>query len=132
MRKLFGFGTPKQLAATMERGGRALFRRFVTIFIQLAAVVPGIAINLAGAPPSAAEFCPKLATWSLREDRVNQQAASLQGVNSCNKIARVKVLSQGTGTGEASCHPPSSLSSSEPRLSSFAVSTFSFSLCPNQ
>lgn len=38
MRKLFGFGTPKQLAAAMERGGRAFFWRLATMIIQLAAV----------------------------------------------------------------------------------------------
>ena len=43
MRKLFGFGTPKQLAAATERGGRAFFWRFAAIFIQLAAGVNGIA-----------------------------------------------------------------------------------------
>jgi transposase len=43
MRKLFGFGTPKQLAATMERGGRAFFWPLAAIFIQLAAVVHRIA-----------------------------------------------------------------------------------------
>jgi len=36
MRKLFGFGTPKQLAAAMERGGRALFGRlaFILTLVQ--------------------------------------------------------------------------------------------------
>lgn len=39
MRKLFGFGTPKQLAAAMERGGRALFWRLAALVIQLAPIV---------------------------------------------------------------------------------------------
>ena len=42
MRQLFGFGTPKQLAAARERGGRGLFWRLATMTIQLAAVVDGI------------------------------------------------------------------------------------------
>ena len=42
MRKLFGFGTPKQLAAAMRRGGRRLFWRLASIIIQLVAVVAGI------------------------------------------------------------------------------------------
>jgi transposase len=39
MRKLFGFGTPKQLAAAMERGGRALLGRlaFILTLVQLVA-----------------------------------------------------------------------------------------------
>jgi transposase len=39
MRKLFGFGTPKQLAAAMERGGRALWGRlaFILSLVQLVA-----------------------------------------------------------------------------------------------
>jgi hypothetical protein len=35
MRKLFGFGTPKQLAAAMERVGRPLFSLFTKIFAPL-------------------------------------------------------------------------------------------------
>jgi transposase len=35
MRKLFGFGTPKQLAAAMERGGRALLGRLAFILTLL-------------------------------------------------------------------------------------------------
>jgi transposase len=42
MRLLFGFGTPKQLAAAMERGGRGLLYRWAAVIIDLAAVVPGI------------------------------------------------------------------------------------------
>lgn len=42
MRKLFGFGTPKQSAAAMERGGRGLFWRLAARIIALAAVVDGI------------------------------------------------------------------------------------------
>ena len=42
MRKLFGFGTPKQLAAAMERGGRRLFWRLAAMITQLMAVVDGI------------------------------------------------------------------------------------------
>jgi transposase len=42
MRKLFGFGTPKQLAATMERGGRRLFWRFAAMIIQLMAAAGAI------------------------------------------------------------------------------------------
>lgn len=71
MRKLFGYGTPKQLAAAMERGGRAFFWRIAALFIQLAPVVHGIAITLVGALASAAGLSPKLATWSLRKNRVN-------------------------------------------------------------
>jgi transposase len=39
MRKLFGFGTPKQLAAAMERGERAFLRRLILILrlVQLVA-----------------------------------------------------------------------------------------------
>ena len=37
MRKLFGFGTPKQLAAALERGGRWLFCRWAAVMIQWAA-----------------------------------------------------------------------------------------------
>lgn len=43
MRKLFGLGTPKQLAAAIARCGRALFWRSAALFIQLAAIVNGIA-----------------------------------------------------------------------------------------
>lgn len=42
MRKLFGFGTPKQLAAALEGGGRGLFWRLATAIIQWMAVVDGI------------------------------------------------------------------------------------------
>jgi len=42
MRKLFGFGTPKQLAAALERGGRSFFWRLAAAIIQLMAVVHGI------------------------------------------------------------------------------------------
>jgi hypothetical protein len=42
MRKLCGFGTPKQLAASMERGGRSLFWRLAAMIIQLTSVVDGI------------------------------------------------------------------------------------------
>ncbi len=42
MRKFFGFGTPKQLAAATERGGGRLFWRFAAMIIQLLAVVDGI------------------------------------------------------------------------------------------
>lgn len=54
MRKLFGFGTPKQLAAAMERGGRALFWRLAALVIQLAAV--GHAITSIWRP-GWSEFC---------------------------------------------------------------------------
>jgi transposase len=33
MRKIFGFGTPKQLAAAMERGGRPLFSLFALVLL---------------------------------------------------------------------------------------------------
>jgi hypothetical protein len=36
MRLLFGFGTPKQLAAAMERGGRSLFCRLAAVLILVA------------------------------------------------------------------------------------------------
>jgi transposase len=49
MRLLFGFGTPKQLAAAMERGGRGLFCRLAAVMIHLAAVVPGITSTCHGA-----------------------------------------------------------------------------------
>lgn len=42
MRKLFGFGTPKQLAAAMERGGRELFWQLAAVMTQLAAVLAEI------------------------------------------------------------------------------------------
>lgn len=42
MRKLFGFGTPKQLAAALERGGRGLFWRLAAASILLRVVVDGI------------------------------------------------------------------------------------------
>ena len=42
MRKLFGFGTPKQLAAAMKRVGRGLFWRLAALVIQLAVIVDGI------------------------------------------------------------------------------------------
>ena len=34
MRKIFGFGTPKQLAAAMDRGGRALFSLFSFLLLE--------------------------------------------------------------------------------------------------
>src|SRR5579862_2715764 len=42
MRKLFGFGTPKQLAAALERAGRAFFRRLAAALALLTIVVDGI------------------------------------------------------------------------------------------
>ena len=42
MRQLFGFGTPKQLAAAMDRGGRGLFCRLAAVLIYLVTVVRGI------------------------------------------------------------------------------------------
>jgi transposase len=39
MRLLFGFGTPKQLAAAMERGGRSLFCRLAAVLILVPAMV---------------------------------------------------------------------------------------------
>jgi transposase len=39
MRLLFGFGTPKQLAAALERTGRALFYRLPVILVLMAAIV---------------------------------------------------------------------------------------------
>ena len=43
MRKLFGFGTPKQLAAAMERGSRGLFFALARLFMTLLAGVDVIA-----------------------------------------------------------------------------------------
>ena len=43
MRKLFGFGTPKQLAATMERGGRGLFFALGRLLVTLLAGINDIA-----------------------------------------------------------------------------------------
>ena len=42
MRKLFGFGTPKQLAAALERGGGDLFWRLAAAITLLRIVVDGI------------------------------------------------------------------------------------------
>lgn len=42
MRQLFGFGTPKQLAATLDRGKRGLFCLFTAVLIYLTTVVQGI------------------------------------------------------------------------------------------
>jgi hypothetical protein len=42
MRKLCGFGTPKQLAAAMERGERGLFWRLAASIIPWAAILDGI------------------------------------------------------------------------------------------
>ena len=42
MRQLFGFGTPKQLAAALERGKRALFCRLAAALICWTTVVRGI------------------------------------------------------------------------------------------
>jgi len=42
MRKLFRFGTPKQQAAAMERGGRGLFWCLVPVIIPMTAIVDGI------------------------------------------------------------------------------------------
>ena len=42
MRKLFGFGTPKQLVAALGRGGRRLFWRWAAVPIPLTAIVDGI------------------------------------------------------------------------------------------
>jgi transposase len=42
MRELFGFGTPKQLAAALERGKRGLFWRLVAVIVQLTTVIDGI------------------------------------------------------------------------------------------
>lgn len=39
MRLLFGFGTPKQLAAAVKRGGRALFCRLAVILALMAAMI---------------------------------------------------------------------------------------------
>lgn len=40
MRKIFGFGTPKQLAAGMERGLRALFSALACFFMTLSNLLP--------------------------------------------------------------------------------------------
>src|SRR2546425_8927943 len=42
MRRLFGFGTPKQLAAALERSGRALFSELAGLLIALLALVHAI------------------------------------------------------------------------------------------
>jgi transposase len=42
MRQLFGFGTPKQLAAARERGGSGLFCRWAAVLIYLRTVVQWI------------------------------------------------------------------------------------------
>jgi transposase len=42
MRQLFGFGTPKQLAAALERGKRGLLGRLAAVLIYLTTVVQGI------------------------------------------------------------------------------------------
>jgi hypothetical protein len=42
MRQLFGFGTPKQLAAALERGKRGLFWRLTAVLIYLTTVVQWI------------------------------------------------------------------------------------------
>src|SRR6266704_899350 len=42
MRRLFGFGTPKQLAAALERGGRALFSELAGLLMALLAIVNAI------------------------------------------------------------------------------------------
>jgi hypothetical protein len=54
MRKLFRFGTPKQLAAALERGGRGLFCRLAAVLIYLATWVQGITSVCHGAW---SEFC---------------------------------------------------------------------------
>jgi len=41
MRQLFGFGTPKQLAAALERGKRGLFGRLAAVLIYWTTVVQG-------------------------------------------------------------------------------------------
>jgi hypothetical protein len=42
MRKLFGFGTPKQLAAALKRAGRDLFWRLAAVTILLKAIINGL------------------------------------------------------------------------------------------
>ena len=42
MRKIFGFGTPKQLAAAMERGLRAFFSSLACFFVALSSVLQEI------------------------------------------------------------------------------------------
>jgi transposase len=42
MRQLFGFGTPKQLAAALERGGRGLFSRWAALLIYWTTIIQGI------------------------------------------------------------------------------------------
>lgn len=42
MRQLFGFGTPKQLAAALERDKRGLFWRLVAVILQLTKAIDGI------------------------------------------------------------------------------------------
>jgi transposase len=56
MRKLFGFGTPKQRAAAMERGGRGLAWRLTAVIIPLTAVVDGITSTWHGARRELREF----------------------------------------------------------------------------
>ena len=44
MRQLFGFGTPKQLAAAVDGGRPGLFWRLIAVVVQLVALVDGVAL----------------------------------------------------------------------------------------
>jgi len=55
MRKLFGIGTPKQMAATMERGRRALFYFFTSRLMLMAALIDTIT-----------NFTPPNRSWRAR------------------------------------------------------------------
>ena len=67
MRKVFGFGTPKQLAAAMKRFGRALFSLFVFLLTMLASLTAGIT--------AIASFT---STWGRKFSRRVKNLASLK------------------------------------------------------
>lgn len=73
LRKLFGFGTPKQLAAMMERGGRRLFWRLAALVIQLAAILRTIT---SGWRHRWAELCNFLAHALKRHPLENQVSST--------------------------------------------------------
>ena len=75
MRQRFGFGTPKQLAAARERGGRGLFWRLAAMTIQLAAVVDGITSAWHRARRELREVSKLAGKVICRETGLFQQAA---------------------------------------------------------
>ena len=70
MRKLFGFGTPKQLAAASRSRGPGLFWRVAAVSVQLTAVVDEITLSWRCAWSEFSKFLPFYRNANWPENRV--------------------------------------------------------------